>query len=188
MTGNAFTPAQGVPAELVAGDLWAWRLDDLAASYPGSDYALAYSLAPRSGGAPTTAPAVWDADGWGVSILPTVTTGLTAGPYVWTLFATRTSDGARLSICAGCLTVAPDPAQSHDTRTQAQKLLDAINAVLEGRATKDVEAYSIEGRSLTRTPFEVLRNTRARLMREVEAEQAAAAGQSYGPRYRKVRL
>ena len=188
MTDNAFTPAQGIPSNLVAGDLWTWRLDEFAALYPSAVYSLAYSIAPKSGGAPTSAPAVADADGWVVSILPAVTTALAPTAYAWTLIATRTSDGARVSIRCGDFTVSPDPSQSNDTRSQAQRLLDAVNAVLEGRATKDVEAYSIEGRSLTRTPFEILRNTRVRLMREVQAEQAAAKGKGTGPRYRKVRF
>lgn len=188
MSDNAFTPGQGVPSRLVAGDLWAWRVDGMTAAYPSDAFTLSYSLAPKAGGTPTTAAAQADADGWAVTVAPATTAALAAGSYGWTLFAMRISDGARQTVCAGVLEVAPDPAQGGDTRTQARKLLDAINAVLEGRITKDVESYSIEGRSLTRVPLEVLRTTRARLMREVQAEERLAAGRRPGPRYQRLRF
>jgi len=188
MSDNAFTPGQGVPSRLVAGDLWQWRADGLATAYPADTFGLSYVLAPKAGGTPTTAPAVADANGWGVTVAAATTATLAAGTYAWTLFATRTSDGARQTVCAGALEVAPDPAGAGDTRTAARKMLDAINAVLEGRITKNVESYSIEGRSLTRVPFEVLRNTRARLMREVQAEDALARGRRPGPRYQRMRF
>lgn len=188
MTDNAFTPGQGIPTRLVAGDLWTWRADGFAAAYPSAAFSLSYTLAPKIGGTATQAPATADPDGWVVSVVPSVTAALAAGTYAWTLFATRTSDGARQTVCAGVLEVAPDPAQAADTRSTAQKLLDAVNAVLEGRITKDVESYTIEGRSLTRVPLEVLRGTRARLMREVQAEQAAARGRHPGMRVKKMRF
>lgn len=37
-----------------------------------------------------------------------------------------------------------------DTKTHAQKVLDAINAVIERRATSDQQSYSINGLSITR--------------------------------------
>lgn len=38
-----------------------------------------------------------------------------------------------------------------DTRTYAKQVLDAIDAVILGRASKDQESYSIDGRTLNRT-------------------------------------
>lgn len=188
MSDNAFTPGQGVPSRLVAGDLWAWRVDGMLAAYPPDAFNLSYSLAPHAGGAVVNVSAVSDADGWSISIPSATTASLTPGLYGWTLFATRISDGARQAICSARFEVSPDPAQGGDARTQARKLLDAINAVLEGRITKDVESYSIEGRSLTRVPLEVLRTTRARLMREVQAEERLAKGQRPGPSYTRLRF
>lgn len=186
MADNAFTPGQGVPARLVAGDLWQWRADGMAAAYPSPDFTLSYSLAPKTGGTSTVAAAVADADGWLVTVPAASTATIPAGTFAWSLFAVRVSDGARQTVCAGVLEVAPNPTAALDTRTKARRLLDAINAVLENRITKDVESYSIEGRALTRVPLEVLNTTRARLMREVQAEEAAAAGRRPGPRLIKM--
>lgn len=188
MTQNAFELNQGVPAVLVSGDLWQWRIDGLAVSYPHPDFTLSYRITPQSGGATTTATAVNDSDGWVVSVLPATTALLLAGDFTWSLLAGRVSDGARVTVCEGALTVKPDPAVATDTRTQARKHLDAINSVLDGRITKDVEAYSIEGRSLTRIPFETLHKMRARYMAEVQQEDAIRSGKPSGPRYRKMRF
>lgn len=186
MTDNAFTLGQGIPCALVAGDLWAWRDDALADPYPAATYSLTYSIAPQSGGTATTATATLDADGWLVSIAAATTAPLAAGAYAWTLFATRISDGARLSIHAGVLEVKPDPSTAADARSQAKKHLDAINAVLDNRITKDVENYAIEGRALTRTPLEILHKLRARYLAEVQGEDRAASGKGPG-RFRKLR-
>jgi hypothetical protein len=187
MIDNAFTPTQGVPARLIAGDLWTWRADGLVAAYPDPVYSLSYSLAPRSGGAPVMVPATADAGGWLISVVPATTSAVSAGTYSWSLFATRLSDAARLAICTGTVEVAPDPTATA-TASNARKQLAAIDAVLEGRITKDVESYSIEGRALTRIPFMELRIMRARLVAEVAAEDRAAAGKGTGPRYRKLRF
>lgn len=186
MSTNAFTLAQGVPARVTAGDLWSWRIDALADTYPSPDYALLYAIKPRSTDAPTTALATSDADGWLVAIAAVTTANLAAGTYDWTLFATRASDGARQSIDCGVIEVAPNPTATGDTRSAARRHLDAINAVIEGRITKDVESYSIEGRALTRTPLADLHRLRARYLAEVQAEDAVAAGRRPGPRYRKL--
>lgn len=186
MTENAFTAGQGVPVRLVAGDFWTWRADGLSAAYPSTDYSLSYSFAPKAGGTAISAPATADADGWLVSVVGATTAALLAGPYAWSLIATRSSDGATATIVSGVVQIAASGLVGGDTRTTARRHLDAINAVLDGRITKDVESYSIEGRALTRVPLEVLSTLRSKYMSEVQAEERVAAGKSSGPRVRKV--
>lgn len=185
MPENAFTPAQGVPARLSAGDFWTWRADIFAGAYPGTDYGLTYSLAPRQGGTATDLAASWDGDGWLVSASGATTASLAPGSYAWSLLVTRTTDSAQVTICTGTTEVLA--AAGADQRSYARRLLEAIEARLEGRATKDVDAYSIEGRSLTRIPFAELRATRARLLREVAAEDRAARGQAGMITYSRAR-
>jgi hypothetical protein len=188
MTENVFTAGQGVPARLVAENFWTWRADGLAAAYPSDAYSLAYTFAPRIGGTATVVSATGDADGWLVEVPGATTAPLVPGTYAWSLVATRISDGASASIVCGVLEVTPNPAGGTDTRTTARRHLDAINAVLDGRITKDVESYSIEGRALTRVPLEVLHKLRARYMAEAQAEDRLAAGKAPGPRVRKLRF
>lgn len=51
--------------------------------------------------------------------------------------------------------------------------MDAIESVLEGRASSDVESYSIAGRSITKIPISELLTLRAKYKAEVEAQEAA---------------
>ena len=186
MTENAFTAGQGVPVRLVAGDFWTWRADGMAEAYPSDAYSLAYSFAPKAGGTSISTPATADADGWLVTVAGATTTSLAAGPYAWALIATRLSDSATATVVCGVVQIAAAATTGGDTRTTARRHLDAINAVLDGRITKDVESYSIEGRALTRVPLEILTTLRAKYMSEVQAEERLAAGKSSGPRVRKV--
>jgi hypothetical protein len=61
-----------------------------------------------------------------------------------------------------------------DVRTAAQRGLDNISAVLEKRATKDQDNYSINGRSLGRTPIESLIILKDHYRQEVAREKRAA--------------
>ena len=64
-------------------------------------------------------------------------------------------------------------ASATDTRSHARKVLDAIEAVLENRATKDQESYTIKDRSLTRMSVEDLMMFRDRYKAEVAREDRA---------------
>lgn len=185
MAENAFEAGQGVPARLIAGNFWTWRADGFLATYPPHLYNLTYIITPRAGGAPIECPAIGSSDGWLVEVNSDVTSVFGAGAYVWSLVVERLSDQARVNVCSGQIGISGNPALGADTRTQAKRLLDAVNATLEGRAVKDVDSYSIEGRALTRVPFEVLRATRARLMREVRAEQSTGRRGQGGITYHK---
>lgn len=172
-----------VPAALVAGDLWAWRIAQVDTSYT-----LSYALTPLAGGTPIVIDAVYS-DGWSyVEVDSETTADYDAGRYSWTEYATRTSDSARARTAFGHLTVAPDPTVSiADTRSHAQRTLDAIEAVIEGRASTDQQAYTIQGRSLQRTPMADLLMLRERYAAEVRSERLAeAAANGTGRRNRNV--
>lgn len=183
---NAFNPGQGVPGSLIAGDAWAWRADGFASVHPSPEYSLAYHLTPRSGGAAILVRAVADADGFLASRTATETADAAPGAWVWALKVTRVSDAAVVTVATGAVTICPNPASGMDRRTDTRKLLDAVNSVMAGRIGKDVESYSIDGRALTRIPFMELRQLRARLMREIEAEEGR--GGAGGMRHRKLRF
>lgn len=67
-----------------------------------------------------------------------------------------------------------------DVRGHAAKMLDALEAVLEKRATTDVLKYEIRGRALERMPVEDLIRWRNYYRIELKKELAAASGKSYG--------
>jgi hypothetical protein len=58
-----------------------------------------------------------------------------------------------------------------DLRDHAEKMLEAIEATLEGRATSDHQEYEILGRKLTRIPVEELMRLRNQYKVEVQNQQ-----------------
>lgn len=167
------------PSEIVAGDTLQWRRDDLAADYPASaGWALAYTLILRSGTATKiTINASAALDAHAVSVAASTTQGWAAGEYELQGHVTKAAE--RFRVYLGTVNVRENlPASSggaRDSRSHAEKVLDAIEAVIERRASKDQEEYSIGGRSLKRTPIGDLIRLRdkykAEVAREVQAER-----------------
>jgi len=80
-------------------------------------------------------------------------TGFEGGNYKWTSFVTDGTD--RHTVENGRVEVAVNyetATTGYDDRSHVKKTLDALEATLEGRASKDQESYSIAGRSLSRMP------------------------------------
>lgn len=106
-----------------------------------------------------------------VSASADATAAWAPGLYEWRLYLQNGTD--RQSIAGGKLTVEADftklPA-GHDGRSHAQRMLDAIEATLEGRVISDHEKYSIDGRSLDRIPIEQLHKLRRQYKRTVMKE------------------
>jgi hypothetical protein len=102
-----------------------------------------------------------------------------AGLYRWTAVV---DDGTeRVTLASGLVNVLPDPAKTgagFDPRSHARKTLEAIEAVIEGRATKDQEEYTIGNRSLKRTPTKELLEFRDKYRADVAREDIAAGRQS----------
>ncbi len=93
------------------------------------------------------------------------------GRYAYVIRAERGGDVVEIE--RGGVTVDPDLALvegGHDGRTHAQRVLDAVEATIEGRATSDQLAYSIKGRSFQFTPLNELLALRDRYRREVQRE------------------
>lgn len=143
-----------IPATLVAGDGWAWRDAFALAAFPAPDWALSYAFRPVSGGAGFNLSAIWGDGAYLVTALPVETAGRAAGEYAWIAVAENEVTGDRRTVHRGRVTILPDPMGplGAELRSPAERILAAIDATLEGRATKDAESYSIEGRSISRTP------------------------------------
>jgi hypothetical protein len=172
------------PAELRAGDTWKWRREDLVDSYPSPTWALKYRAKSAAGGFEFTAAA--DAGEFLVTVAASTTQTYVAGDYSWAAWVE--SGAEKYTVGSGVFRVLADlrgglAADALDVRTHAAKVLASIEAVIEGRASKDQEEYTIAGRSLKRTPIADLMMLRARYRNEVESEAAGRrllAGQSPG--------
>lgn len=174
---NAFDSANyptREPTELVIGDRWMWKRSDLGSDYPPASYTLKYSLRLDSVGTEIEITATDSGTDFLIEIASAVTAAYTAGSYRWQAYITRNSDAQRITLNSGTVDIkANRDAVGTDPRGHARKVLDAIEAVIENRATQDQEEYSISNRSLRRTPIPDLLKLRTLYRQEVAAEEAA---------------
>lgn len=122
----------------------------------------------------------------------TTTAAWAPGYYKFQLLASLADD--RCLVSQGSIQINPNFANlaaGHDFRSHAQRMLDAINQVLEGRITKDVEQYEIDGRSVTRIPILELQKLKRTYSMKVLSEKRKESGRSsfqpktVKPRFRK---
>lgn len=189
--GNLFDSTNypdGEPGRLVVGDRWLWKRADLGVDYPPASYALTYSLRLESAGTEIEITASESGGDYLVEVASATTAAYTAGKYRWQAYITRSSDSQRITIGTGWVeVVANRDAATGDPRTHARIVLAAIEAVIEGKATKDQQSYSVEGVSLSRYAWPELVALRARYRDEVAREDAAERRAAGKPSRRKIR-
>lgn len=123
-----------------------------------------YSLAFRG---PATVDITGVLDGSKLSFSGALTT---AGNYSYTIYFTD-ADSVKTLLEKGMIEVERDPTSisvDEDLRTHPERVLAAIEAVIEQRASKDQESYTINGRSLNRTPIADLLKLRDKYKDEVK--------------------
>lgn len=155
------------PNELQLGDFWAWKRTDLSTDYPTASYALSYefNLVDGSTAANFTLTATESNDEY--IIETSNTTSYTSGEYNWVAYITRSSDSARIKLSEGFTEIQENYATTTSSvRSHAKKVLDAIEAVIENRATMDQSSMSIAGRSLSRLTIDELLQFRDRYKAE----------------------
>lgn len=156
------------PTSARAGDTLTWTRS--FADYPASaGWALAYVFV---GADKRTISAVADGDAFDVSF---TTSGWTAGDYAWQAYVTLA--GERHTVATGRLALAPDLTAvqaGFDARSSAKRMLDAVTAVLEQRATSAQAEVQFNGRALKYLPVGDLLVLRDRCRAEVRAEENAA--------------
>ena len=155
-----------------AGLTWEWERE--FTDYPASTWTLKYWFKKTgSSGANFSITATADGAKHAVSVAASTTSGYTAGDYTWVAIVTAGSEA--FEVDAGTLELLPryDAASNLDDRSHAVKTLEAIEAVIERRATLDQQSYQIGGRSLARMEIKDLLAFRDKYRAEVYAEQLA---------------
>lgn len=166
------------PTIFAAGDRVEWKRN--FASYPISEgWSLTYYLRANLAGGQIDITATTSGNDFLVDLAPTTTANYTAGTYFWQAFVSKSGD--RKPVDSGRIDILENPidiTQPKDGRTHARRVLDSINAVLEGRATHDQQRYVLQavGRSVDKMPIKELLAFRDYYLTEVQAEEAAAAG------------
>jgi len=171
------------PASFEAGVTVKWT-KDLSDCYPADQgWALSYTFISTTFKFTVTASA--DGTQFLVNIAAGTTAGYTAGIYKWIARVEKsgevyTVDSRHCEILKNIAAMT-----NYDHRTHVKKVLDAIEAVIEKRATKDQMGYTIDGQTLEKTPIPDLLMLRDKYMveyqRELDAEKIAN-GQATGKR------
>ena len=81
------------PIELVVGDYWVWKKDDLATDYPIDSYSLSYEFHCDSGGGGNhqfTINAVESDNTYYIEVPTTTTDNYNPHDYIWGSYITRT--------------------------------------------------------------------------------------------------
>ena len=115
-----------------------------------------------------------DGDDFAVTLAASTTTNYTAGTYWWQAYVSKS--GERYQVGSGTLEIKEDFSQvsgAYSKLSHARKVLAALEAMLERKATVDQQSYSIAGRSLSRMSPEELRSWRDDYRRQVRAEERA---------------
>lgn len=161
------------PREIVIGTTVKWTREFY--DYPASEYTLTYYF--RGAGEGFDAAATPDGDAFAVTVAAATTAEMTAGAYYWQAVATK--DGEKFFVASGetqavASLAAVNSATAVDGRSEAKKTLDAIDAMLKGKATLDQQEYTIAGRNLRRIPVADLAKLRETYARIVARERRRA--------------
>jgi hypothetical protein len=122
------------PATLRAGDRWQWRREDLG-DFPAPTWTLTYHF--------RNATSLFDvvASPAGVSFLVDVDIATTAAiaPGLYSWYALVSDGVSRHQVGLGTIQITPDVSAAvvHDGRSFPRRLLDAVEATLESRATAE---------------------------------------------------
>jgi hypothetical protein len=155
-----------------------------APDYPASEgWALKYRLAPRASGSIINLSSVADGDNFLVQVSAATTAGWTAGAYTYEAYVEKGSESYPLE--RGPVQIVGALAGGQDNRLHVEKVIEAIEAVIENRASLDQEEVSVNGRSLKRTPVAdliVFRNKYRSELRSMQAAERLANGITGGGR------
>lgn len=159
------------PLEIYAGERWWWKRS--FTDYPASaGWVLTYYFVHPTITKVTIAASA-DTDDYEVDVAPATTAAYTAGDYNWVAFIEKSLE--KYKVDEGTLTILADISAAGvttlDDRSHAVKTLAYIETAIEGNATKDIQSYSIEGRSISRYSKDELMALHKRYKRLVNLEK-----------------
>jgi hypothetical protein len=160
------------PETLQLGDTWGWTA--IVEDYPATEWTLKFAF--RGFGLSVidiTASA--DGDDYEVTVAGGVTAGYLKGSYQWTAYVEKgtTPNIERYTVGSGTVTLLPYLAaadETTDNRSHAQKMLDGIEATLEGRASHAELSLTVNGKAIQYMKPEELIRWRSVYRREVSKE------------------
>lgn len=156
------------PKTIHAGSSYSWSKS--LSDYPASDgWTLKYSIVNCDNQFDVTAVA--NGDDYDVTIATTDSAEYVEGAYKFVGYVEKA--GERVQVYGADLVIRPDFTNAADMRSYAERVLEAVEAVIEGTASKDQQSVMIDGQTLVRRPVADLITLRDRFKREVESERRA---------------
>jgi hypothetical protein len=148
-----------IPAKLVAGNAWSWPASPAGYGSDLFDLKL-YLRGPKAADKLDLTAAAADGS-FLFSATKTQTQTLSGGSYAWQIDAVEKATTDAVTLASGTLQVdtslALQTSGGTDSRSHVKKMLDAVEAVLEGRASRVESEYQINGRMFKLlTPNELL--------------------------------
>jgi len=163
--------------KLYAGDSWSWT--ESLAEYPASQYTLKIYLQYR---AEAVIELTGTASGDDHVFTYTAEAELSGGEYVYRAKVIDEDDNVT-TIESGSVIIKADLAASTDSRNHYQKVIDAVEAIIEGRASKSYESISINGRAITEMSHSELLKLHSRykyLLKQEAKKEKLAQGLNAG--------
>lgn len=181
----AFTIPNVEPLKIVAGDRLQWKRTDLS-DFPADEWTLTYYFKSNVANGSFEIVATADGDDFSVDVSPTVSSEYIPATYYWSAYVSKSGD--RKLASQGRVEVLINPTDQTvpvDGRSHARRTLEAINAVIEKRATTDQQRYVFQavGRSVDRMPIKDLlefRDYYAGLVADEDRQSAIDRGESNG--------
>lgn len=145
--------------------------------YPSPDWTLTYLFSRAT----DTQVIVAAADGSGghvVTLSQAETAAFAAGQYRWQAYVEQGAE--RRTVAASSIQVINSLDTAQDTRTHNETVLEALQAVMENKASQDQLKISIAGKTLDRFTLDDIIKATAYYEGKVRADQQAAANQQGG--------
>jgi hypothetical protein len=174
-------PLTKEPKFFTKGETISWTRE--FCDYPADEWTLTYYFRGRINGFNVVAAAD------GTAYLAEIPGNLSnaAGVYQWQAHVTN-ADSERFVVDSGEIEILANLADvnvaaAYDPRTQAEIDLEAVRTMLSGKATKDVQAYTIGNRQLQHISIEELlkleENLKLRVIRERRAKHLKKGGKLF---------
>lgn len=176
-----------IPSSLAAGTSARWKQS--LRDYSPALWTLTYYFRGNGSGASFNVVAETVGSHFEAYLSAATTTGMPAGDYWWQAMVTDGTDtvlvdSGRLKLLAGLLA----QASPYDGRSPARITLEAIDAQLQGRASKEQQSFTIGDRQVQFTPIPDLLKLRDYFARLVTAEQQAERLQQGGSYFKNINV
>ncbi len=162
------------PTNITSGNSATW--DESLSDYPASAWTLKYSIVSATNRYEVIASA--NGDDHKITIDSATTTTWIPGIYKMIAFVEKASE--RVTVLEKDFEVLPNHVSPVDLRSFAEKIVEAIEATILNKATKDQLSMAINGKSITRYAPEQLIVFRDRFKREAAKEKALRKAKNNG--------